>query len=163
METHADGFPHIHMLLIGESISSVDLLRYVEALWRKKYSMGFIRMNTARNGADGIVNYLTKYMTKGLSSGLSGNRVYGMSKRIRAAKNLPKRSCRVVEFGQVVFDPVSGSESLVPDWVVPDDSPGLAVTWDREEGFSQETLHELLEFFERKRIGALEEQMEFSF
>jgi hypothetical protein len=52
-----DGYPHMHVLLMGKTIADINVKKYIESLWRKKYGMGFIKMNVVKGGIEKIIFY----------------------------------------------------------------------------------------------------------
>ena len=82
VEPHRDGFPHFHIILVGDAIRPISVLPYIEALWRGKYKMGFVKMNVSKNPFnDGIhaIRYITKYMTKDLNNMGKNKRIFTAS------------------------------------------------------------------------------------
>jgi len=66
VELHEDGYPHYHILLVGESIAPKSVLEHVTRLWRK-YGLGFVKLNVIKDCDKGIrktVSYVLKYMFK---------------------------------------------------------------------------------------------------
>lgn len=79
-EPQRDGYPHLHVLMVGMAIVPRSILGGIKRLWHDKYGMGFVKLrakrrkwSTAQNRwvtewiedpMDGV-RYMTKYMTKG--------------------------------------------------------------------------------------------------
>lgn len=75
VEPQRDGYPHIHMLMVGEKRIPKSILAWLRKTWRDKYGMGEIdveakikdretgKMITPRNAWSAIL-YATKYMSK---------------------------------------------------------------------------------------------------
>ena len=82
VEPQQDGFPHYHVLLIGRAVSSIAFRDSVEALWRYKYEMGFVRLNVIVRSLVHGVRYLTKYLTKseGFKVPVAGMRLFSASR-----------------------------------------------------------------------------------
>lgn len=79
-EAQRDGYPHLHVLLVGDAIAPRDVKAYIEGLWRETYGMGFVRLNIVVNSVQHAVRYLTKYLTKGLRSLRLYSRVFSCSR-----------------------------------------------------------------------------------
>lgn len=149
LEPQRDGYPHLHVLLVGETVASKDMLEDIETLWRVKYSMGFVRLNVVKGGVFGVARYVTKYMSKGMAENTAEKRrVFGLSKAFRSAKMLPKRSFRCVEWGKIERDPY-GHERFAPMWQASDESCFLDFD---DPVVSDAVLSELVDFFEAKRF-----------
>lgn len=63
-ETHKDGWPHLHVLLVGKNIAPVEVRTYIEKLWRYKYHFGFIRLNCRPDSRTKAIAYVLKYLFK---------------------------------------------------------------------------------------------------
>lgn len=65
-ELHKSGYPHLHVLLVGINIAPTNILGMIKKLWRKKYGMGYVKLNARKESQTlkGAINYITKYMTK---------------------------------------------------------------------------------------------------
>lgn len=48
LEFQRDGYPHLHVILVGESIKEKGVRAYIEKKWRGTYGMGFMRINARR-------------------------------------------------------------------------------------------------------------------
>jgi len=99
-----NGYPHLHVLLIGPGIAGKDVLGRIENLWRSRYGMGFVKIKKLSKGLSGLVWYLTKYMTKGLEAGMKGRRVYSASRLFGELMKSDKLRYTVVEFGTFTQD-----------------------------------------------------------
>lgn len=121
-EKQRDGFPHMHVLLIGKAIADKSLLGIITNLWCNRYQMGFVRLNTVKGGINSIVHYLAKYATKGLETGLKGNRVYSMSRKISKHRKKKKANITIIEIGRIVPGD-DGKEQFLPIWIKGQDPP----------------------------------------
>lgn len=65
VELHEDGYPHYHILLVGEAIAPAKILAHIRKLWRR-YGLGFVKLNMLRSDGryDGTVNCAVKYILK---------------------------------------------------------------------------------------------------
>lgn len=63
-ETHKDGWPHLHILLVGKNISPWEVRAYIEKLWRYKYHFGFIKLNSNPDSRTKAISYILKYLFK---------------------------------------------------------------------------------------------------
>jgi len=79
VETHKDGWPHFHVLLVGNAIAGREVHAEISRLWRDVYGLGFIKLNEVKN-FEHAVRYITKYLTKDLAPIGKGKRVYSASK-----------------------------------------------------------------------------------
>lgn len=87
-ETHKDGVPHFHILLVGNAVIPKSLLSSVERLWCERYGMGFVKLNTPKektgktyfNDAKHAINYMLKYITKDMVSAGRYKRVFSASR-----------------------------------------------------------------------------------
>ena len=79
VEQHKDGWPHFHVLLVGNGIGHVGIKAEIEKLWRGKYGLGFIKINQVKNQTHAI-RYITKYLTKDLEPVAYRKRVFTASK-----------------------------------------------------------------------------------
>lgn len=79
-ELHQDGWPHFHVMLVGETIAPKSLLAHIEHYWREQNGMGFVRLNCI-DFKDGkhAANYMLKYITKDLKAVGKGKRVFTAS------------------------------------------------------------------------------------
>lgn len=104
-EPQKDGYPHIHIVLMGKNIAGYDIKRRIDDLWIKRYRMGYTWIKQVRGGSKGLASYLTKYMTKGLRAGRKGNRVFSMSRGLKKYFKFKKPVlCTIVEFGAIEYD-----------------------------------------------------------
>lgn len=103
MEAQKDGYPHLHVVMIGKAIAPRSVLEHVKVLWERKYGMGFAWIKKTNGSVEGLASYITKYMTKELGSGKKGNRVYSMSRELRRVFKVEDFVVAVVEFGRVKF------------------------------------------------------------
>lgn len=69
VELHEDGYPHYHVLLVGEAIAPAKILSHITRLWRS-YGLGFVKLNVLRSDGrfdgtvKGAVKYILKYLFK---------------------------------------------------------------------------------------------------
>jgi len=90
------GWPHLHVLLVGNNIASIELLGYIRSLWCHKYGMGFVKLNCIGE-PERAIHYVTKYITKGLETGSKGSRVFSMSKEFNKLSQLQKLPVTVLK------------------------------------------------------------------
>lgn len=64
VEAQGDGYPHYHVLMVGDNIAPKSVLDKIDYLWRTKYKMGFVRINAIK-GIKKTISYVIKYITKG--------------------------------------------------------------------------------------------------
>lgn len=78
-EPQKDGYPHFHVLLVGDNIAPREILDDIEYFWRDTYRMGFVKLNKVsfKDGGHAL-NYILKYITKDV-------RGFGRYKRIFSA------------------------------------------------------------------------------
>ena len=62
-ETHEDGWPHLHVVLCGESIASAKVLGEIQRLWRYRYGFGFVKLNWCSDPKKAL-KYILKYLFK---------------------------------------------------------------------------------------------------
>lgn len=103
-ERQRDGYPHLHVLMVGKAIADPGIKEFIYDLWIS-YGMGFSFIKKVYGGVSGVSAYLTKYMTKELESGRKGSRVYSMSKKLRSKCKIEKRhNVTVLEVGFLRWD-----------------------------------------------------------
>lgn len=126
-EGQKDGYPHLHVLLVGETIKPRSVKKTIEMAWRGRYGMGFVKLNSAfkeglKSGEDfdRLIHYLTKYISKEMSTGAKGYRVFSMSRKARALSMLEKKDITVIEFGRVSTDD-EGEEDFKKIWEAGDE------------------------------------------
>lgn len=88
-ELHKDGWPHFHVMLVGETIVPKSIQDHIRHYWQDQNGMGFIRLNCI-DFKDGkhATNYMLKYITKNIQKVGKGKRIFTASvgalvKRIR--------------------------------------------------------------------------------
>lgn len=80
-ELHKDGWPHFHVMLVGDSIAPKDVLDHVELYWREYYGMGFVRINCIKfKDAKHATNYMLKYITKDIQQVAKRKRIFSASR-----------------------------------------------------------------------------------
>ena len=62
-ETHEDGWPHLHVVICGESIASAKVLGEIQRLWRYRYGFGFVKLNWCQDPKQAL-KYIMKYLFK---------------------------------------------------------------------------------------------------
>jgi hypothetical protein len=79
-ELHKDGWPHFHVMLVGETIVPKQILEHIRHYWCEQNGMGFIRIN-AIDFKDGkhATNYMLKYITKNIQKVGKGKRIFTAS------------------------------------------------------------------------------------
>ena len=79
-ELHHDGWPHFHIMLVGESICPKGILGHIEHYWQDQNGMGFVRLNCI-DFKDGkhATNYMLKYITKSIKKVGKGKRIFTAS------------------------------------------------------------------------------------
>lgn len=147
-----NGWPHVHLLLLGTQISSMGIMRFVNDAWLC-LGMGRSEVKMVKSPG-GVAGYLTKYITKSESKeSASGSHLWGMSKKLRS---------RVVESRRL-----SSINFLVLKVFRKNDDGSMGgLLWERGSEFSlkqsleSEHLGELLDFFDSK-ISPKGEQLYF--
>lgn len=82
VEPQPSGYPHLHVICVGENVVPYEWLRYTRQLWTKKYGMGQPDLQDfAKDGCqvDKAINYVLKYLRKGMGMGISKKRHHGSS------------------------------------------------------------------------------------
>jgi len=79
-EPQKDGYPHLHVVMVGQAIAKKEILQEIEELWRYRYGMGFVRLNIVTRSIEHAIRYITKYLTKGMVSMGKKKRVFTASK-----------------------------------------------------------------------------------
>lgn len=104
-EKQKDGYPHLHILIMGKNIAPFEIYAYITELWCEKYKMGYAWINKVDGGTQKIAHYLSKYISKELENGKKHSRVYSMSKVFRSFFKLEKtkRIFTVTEFGRILY------------------------------------------------------------
>lgn len=113
VEPHRDGWPHLHVMIVGEGVAKAKPLKWLKDVWQGRYDMGFVyitqrkvrneqrksgyekhRFETVMEG----IEYMTKYMAKGL-------RNYGMKKKLWSCSvgALANVDDLVIDYGFPVF------------------------------------------------------------
>lgn len=66
VERQRDGYPHFHILMVGEAIIPKDILSYIRSLWCAKYRMGFADLGATSKFKNykHAIRYTTKYLMK---------------------------------------------------------------------------------------------------
>jgi hypothetical protein len=138
-EKQRDGFPHIHLLLVGRKIAPREVLDWARALWRDRYGMGEIDIRAVKS-IHQVTNYLVKYVTKGMETGAKGYRVFSMSACFRTFSNLEKPNITLLRIWNV--DEIDGEEVLTLKW----EKEGYP--WGEEQEQIKRNLQELIDFFD---------------
>lgn len=82
-EEQADGYPHIHLLLMGPGIAGKWIMRFINDVWTC-LGMGRSSVEMVRD-VGGVGRYLAKYLSKEKSKAdQKGKRVWSISRRLRA-------------------------------------------------------------------------------
>lgn len=65
-ELQRDGFPHWHIIMVGDGIAPKYTLRMIEDYWRGSCGLGFVKLNRLRGDQDikRAVGYVLKYLFK---------------------------------------------------------------------------------------------------
>lgn len=116
VEKQRDGFPHLHVVLIGRAIGPISVLADIEFLWRKQQELGFVRLNAVKGGISRVSGYLSKYITTEIAKGRKGSHVYGMSQGFGKAISDQKPQITMIERGH--FDVVDGRYIFTPIWQI---------------------------------------------
>lgn len=122
-EGQRDGYPHLHVLLMGKAVAPKDVLWHIKDLWEKKYGMGFAFLEKVEGGPEQIAWYMSKYISKGLRAGRKYNRVYSMSRKVQKVFKLDSVPVTLVEFGRIKYLP-DGSMQFQAIWQASDESIG---------------------------------------
>lgn len=156
-ELQRDGYPHIHLILMGDKIAPRGILDFVRRHWTRRYGMGNVDVRFVEDEKR-LVNYVTKYVTKGMQGGRelgefgipelrpSGAlpkwyRVFGMSQFLRMLCNLEKPEVTVVRIYKRKWDD-DGNEWLDLVW------ESTCCEWGPAEEAVKKNLQELLDFFD---------------
>lgn len=63
----SDGYPHLHVVLVGPTIAQRRILKDIRSLWTEKYRMGSVDLQVRPNlTVAHAVNYSVKYLTSGV-------------------------------------------------------------------------------------------------
>lgn len=82
MEFGQDGFPHIHLLILGTGISGKGIMRFINDSW-ECLGMGRSEVKLVKSSG-GVCHYFTKYLCKAKQKGSAdGSHVWGMSSKLR--------------------------------------------------------------------------------
>lgn len=108
-----NGWPHLHLLLMGVNVAPKSILDHIRNLWMGHYGMGTIELNWIRNGLRGVCNYLLKYISKGYQAGSKKSKLYSMSRLLCSLSKLKKYPVTLLklEFGKLRLDGIV-------DWTV---------------------------------------------
>ena len=102
-EKQKDGYPHLHVILMGHNISKKEILNDIKSLWCGRYGMGFVKINKVQGGVEQIANYISKYISKGMGENAKHYRVYSMSRHFRSLFKMEKIIITLIEFGRVAM------------------------------------------------------------
>jgi hypothetical protein len=132
-ELQEDGFPHLHVLMVGAAIAPADVLARIRQVWCVRCGMGFVKLNALKEGDQGIkgaLSYILKYMFKSLGEGdemrqFKGKRRFSSSREVLGRDEKTGRDWVLhriqfepvgrffgIEFGEVCL---AGDESGVVD------------------------------------------------
>lgn len=89
-ELQQDGYPHFHVVFVGQNIAHKGILAEIEDLWRNVYGMGFVRLNVVKS-VEHSIRYLTKYLTKCPESVKKYSRIFSNSRGALLPVNSPKK------------------------------------------------------------------------
>ena len=80
-ESHQDGWPHFHVMLVGETIVPKKILDHIQHFWCEVNGMGHVRLNCKDGFKDGkhAANYMIKYITKDIRPVAKGKRIFTAS------------------------------------------------------------------------------------
>lgn len=150
-ELQPSGYPHLHVLMVGEGIASRDILDFVRAFWVDYLGLGNpdIRLVDDLEKASA---YLTKYISKSKSGVLvKGNRVFSFSKGLKALAKGQREARRVrvtpIRVGFMNSDGTFGK-----------------TFWERDSGQSlveaqqRAVLKDLMDFFDHRKNGQGEQE-----
>lgn len=113
VEKHKNGgWPHFHVLLVGDGIARKEFLEDIENLWRNLYGMGFVWLKQIKNFTHAI-RYITKYLTKDIEPVGFNKRVFTASKG--ALVPIQKRSWYLKDFKMGIVDKGLQYESTVSE------------------------------------------------
>lgn len=83
VEPQQDGYPHIHILLMGGGVGNRKLLADLRSLWVDKYGMGTrLNLQVVKKGYRAGISYLLKYLTKGRGRLPKGSRLFSCDKKL---------------------------------------------------------------------------------
>lgn len=142
-ELQPSGYPHMHVLLLGEKIAPKEILLMIRSFWSGFLGMGNVDIRPLTD-VEGAAAYLSKYISKSKAGNLKkGNRVFSFSKGLNdlVKKQAASKSARVTPL-RVGFLNADGSMGKV--------------FWERGSELplpiskAQAVLGELLDFFDSK-------------
>lgn len=70
IEAQSDGYPHYHVLLVGEAIAPKQVLDDIERVWCREAGLGFVKINQVKaaggdnGGIASAIKYCLKYLFK---------------------------------------------------------------------------------------------------
>lgn len=157
-EIQRDGYPHIHLILMGDKIAPRGILDFVRHHWSHRYGMGNVDVRFVED-EHRLVNYVTKYITKGMKGGTElGDlgipelrptgplakwyHVFGMSQFLRMLCNQEKPEVTVIRIYKRKWDD-DGNEFLDLVW------EKESCEWGPAAEAVKQNLQELLDFFGR--------------
>lgn len=153
-EFQGDGYPHIHMLLLGPEIADRTILQFIRDQWTARYEMGNVDIQLVKNVA-GAGSYVVKYLSKSLTAGAPGGRVFSVSGKLREWIKRAKEDLR----GDGILTKIGKMNS---------DGTFGPVFWERDSGedlfaaLEKHNLKILLDFFgEMAVLGSPQELLPF--
>lgn len=78
LEAQKNGYPHLHVLMVGDAIASKNVYDDISRLWRELYGMGFMRINVV-DSPEQAIKYVLKYLFKSPDT-FKGSRLFSNSK-----------------------------------------------------------------------------------
>lgn len=152
-EDQQDGWPHIHLVILGRGIAGKWIMRAINDRWCE-LGMGRSEVALVRKPI-GVNVYLAKYLGKGeQKEDTKGMRAWSMSKKLRK---------RVKEKRELA----SERYTVVRIYARNSDGSRGKLIWEKGSGISLESalaaanLDECLDYFERKKNGGGQEQITF--
>jgi len=148
VEPHKDGFPHLHVLLVGSAIVPKEILGKIRKLWVHTYGMGNVDLQVIKKGFRAGVKYITKYITKDIKQICKGSRIFSSSKN--ALEPLPKKA--PWEYSKFYLGVIRQLKNDKPELFEIEIYPNMPerLTWESVAAVFQDTIDE---FIHRVKTG----------
>jgi len=156
-EPQRDGYPHLHILLVGNSVVSKTILDDVRRLWSHKHRMGNVDISFAKKGVGGVVKYLMDYVTKSFCAPVNnypGKRKFSCSQGLLEKRWYVEKNPDFVYFsiGRMIMGP-NGKENYSPSFETPNVIThydcNVPVAKDLDQIIIESNLKECMDFFDQ--------------